>query len=146
MGTLSPLNLSSVVTSPMKRCQETAIPFARSLNVTPVVNTGVTEIPTPDGLDDRVGWLRNFMAGTWDEAPDLLTDWKDKLIETLEALPDNTAVFSHFVAINAICSHLENVPDVRVFSPGHCSVTLLERAPTGLVVAQRGSEAATKVL
>jgi broad specificity phosphatase PhoE len=62
------------------------------------------------------------------------------------SLPPGTAVFSHFVAINALCGLLEGDDRVTVFRPGHCSLTRLERAGGRLRVAEYGSESATRVL
>lgn len=144
--TLLPHGFSSAIASPMARCQETSHPFARLSGLTVRTEPAVSEIPTPDGLEDRVAWLRGFMSGTWGEALPLLHDWRSDLIEAVESLPDNTVVFSHFVAINTVVGHLDGLQDVTVFRPGHCSVTRLERTSGQLTVVERGSEAATKVL
>lgn len=135
-----------IFASPMKRCQETSAPFARLSGLAVTTSRAVSEVPTPDGLDDRVAWLQGFMAGTWETAPGIVLDWRDALIQQIETLPDNTVVFSHFVAINAVASHFEKSDQVMVFRPGHCSVTRLERSGSGMVIAERGSESATKVL
>lgn len=106
----------------------------------------VTEIPTPEGLEDRRAWLSNLMAGNWSAAPQVLKDWRSRLIATVEALPDNTAVFTHFVAINAIVGHLDGTQSVTVFRPGNCSITTLVRNGDKLAVQAMGGEAETKVL
>lgn len=143
---LATLGFSSVVTSPMQRCLETAAPFAGVLGLAPVVLEAVSEVRTPDGIADRVAWLRGVMAGTWSDSGEGLAGWRRAAVEAVSALPDGTAVFSHFVAINAIVGALEGVDDVIVFRPGHCSLTRLGRGDSGLTVAERGSEAATRVL
>ena len=56
------------------------------------------------------------------------------------------AVFSHFVAINAVISSLERSDAVIVFRPDHTSCTTLEVGPLGLTLVERGAEAATSVL
>ena len=132
--------------SPMARCQQTSRPFARRSGLTIATEPKVSEIPTPEGLDDRVAWLRGFMAGTWDEALPLLHDWRKALIERVEALPDNTVVFTHFIAINSIVGHLSGSQLVTSFRPGHCSVTRLNKGADGLSVSELGSEAATQVI
>src|ERR1700759_4422329 len=49
-----------VVSSPLKRCRETAQPFADALGVEVEIVPAVGEIPTPKalGLIDRPAWLR----------------------------------------------------------------------------------------
>ena len=86
------------------------------------------------------------MAGTWTEAGAPFVDWRARMGAFVDALPARTAVFSHFVAINALCGLLEQDDRVTVFRPGHCSVTRLERRDGRLRVAEYGSEAATRVL
>ncbi len=136
----------SAICSPMQRCRETAAPFERDMRLMARIEPLVSEIVTPKGVEDRVSWLRGVMSGTWDEADAAIKDWRRDMVEAVSALPDETVVFSHFVAINAIVSALEDVPQVTAFRPGHCSVTELARTGNRLIVKTRGSEAATKVL
>jgi broad specificity phosphatase PhoE len=86
------------------------------------------------------------MAGQWDSTPQLVKDWRENLIKTVSALPPQTVVFSHFIAINALVGHLEGRQDVTVFKPDHCSVTTLGQGANGLTLIKRGNEAGTKVL
>jgi broad specificity phosphatase PhoE len=144
--TLSSLDISQIYTSPMQRCQETSEPFAQFSGLSVTIEPCVTEIPTPPEIEDRIPWLRNLMSGTWDEAPTLVNDWRDALIETVSKLPSGTVVFSHFIAINAIVGYLEGHSKVTVFKPTYCSITKLEPTPNGLILLERGAEASTKVL
>ena len=137
---------NAVVSSPMQRCRETAQPLATRLELTPQIEPAVSEIETPVGLEDRSAWLRQVMAGRWDEAGHDFDPWRRAALAAVSSLPDGTAVFSHFIAINAIVGLLEQREDVIVFRPGHTSVTVLEREGGGLVVRKRGGEAATRVL
>jgi len=141
---LATLGATSLISSPMQRCRQTAAPFAKHLGINARIEPAVSEIVTPDTVDDRVTWLRNLMGGHW---PDNMLPWCQSARKAVEALPDGTAVFSHFVAINAIVGQLQGKPNVLVFKPGHCSVTILERKPQGnLRLEQLGEEAATRVL
>jgi broad specificity phosphatase PhoE len=143
---LRPLGVTHIVSSPMQRCRETSAPTCVALGLDAQVAKQVSEIETPDGVGDRVDWLRSVMAGTWSEAAPELVTWRARMGTFVNALPANTAVFSHFVAINALCGLLEGNDNVTVFRPGHCSVTRLERRDGVLRVAEYGSESATRVL
>lgn len=143
---LSTFDICRILTSPMQRCQETSDPFARFMGQSAEIEPRVTEIPTPSDIDDRIPWLRALMAGTWDEAPQLVKDWRSALIETVTGLPTGTVVFSHFIAINALVGHVENRPEVTVFKPTYCSITKFEASSNGLRLVERGAEASTKVL
>ena len=66
---------SRIVTSPMRRCRETAAPLARRWGVTPVVEPLVAEMPVAAGCPDGwpgADWLRQAMAGTWSDLGDAL--------------------------------------------------------------------------
>ncbi|MEM9668854.1 MAG: histidine phosphatase family protein [Pseudomonadota bacterium] len=141
---LMALGAHQSVTSPMRRCRETAEAFEDLAGLSSRVENAVSEIKTPDGVADRVSWLREVMAGDW---PADLADWRSRAFDAIANLPDGTAVFSHFVAINAIVGSLTSDPRVLVFKPGHCSVTQLRRgADSKLSVEAMGSEAVTRVL
>lgn len=143
---LSAKGIKKIISSPMQRCRETSGPLSRHLGFEPAIAAQVSEIGTPPGTPDRVAWLRALMAGTWTEAGRDYLDWRADMGAFVEALPADTAVFSHFVAINALCGLLENDDRTTVFRPGHCSVTRLEWRGDRLRVAEYGSEAATRVL
>lgn len=136
-----------ILSSPMQRCRQTAAPLGRTLGLIPVITTEVSEIPTPANLEtDRVTWLKALMAGTWTQAPPLIQEWRQALVDKISTLPDNTVVFSHFVAINAVVSALEGRDEAVIFRPTYCSQTLLSRRDGVLNVERRGDEAATRVL
>lgn len=144
---LAKTDIAAILTSPMQRCRETSMPLSEQTGLAPIVTPEVSEIPTPTNLTtDRVTWLKALMGGTWSQAPDLIKDWRSTLLEKIQQLPDNTVVFSHFVAINAVVSALEGSDDAVVFRPTYCSQTVLERKDGHLKVKRRGDEAATRVL
>ncbi|MEW6019055.1 MAG: histidine phosphatase family protein [Pseudomonadota bacterium] len=138
-----------VVSSPLARCRETAEPTARALGVEVEIDPAVGEIPTPAALapDARPEWLRQAFQGRWqDIAGDLDYDaWRRTIAASLVARGD-TAVFSHFVAINAVVSHLTGDDRVVGFRPDHTSITILETDGQTLRLVERGREASTGVL
>jgi broad specificity phosphatase PhoE len=139
-----------VVSSPLRRCRETAAPFAAALGVEIVIDAGVGEIPTPSRVshDDRSAWLRNAFGGRWQEiAGDLDYDqWRRGVAAAVAGYAD-TAVFSHYVAINAAVSTAEDSDLVMGFRPDHCSIQIFEVGDDGrLILVAKGREAATQVL
>lgn len=138
-----------VVSSPLARCRETAEPTARALGVEVEIDPAVGEIPTPAALapDARPEWLRQAFQGRWqDIAGDLdYNAWRRTIAASLVARGD-TAVFSHFVAINAVVSHLTGDDRVVGFRPDHISITILETDGQTLRLVERGREASTGVL
>jgi broad specificity phosphatase PhoE len=140
---------TKVVSSPLRRCRETAEPTAAALGVGIEVDVRVGEIPTPAALslEERGPWLRKTFAGTWAEIDgDLDYDaWRREITASLAAR-GHTAVFSHFVATNAVVSQLLGVPQVLAFRPDHASITVLETDGTTLALVEKGREAVTGVL
>ena len=143
---LSVMRFSLAITSPMRRCRETAAPFEARMGISARTAPEVSEITTPPGTDDRVVWLRGLMGGNWEQAGKAYLEWREALFTFVSGLPDGTVVFSHFVAINALVGRIQGDPRVLVFNPGHCSVTRLERGQSGLQLAEYGNQAQTRVL
>ncbi|MEM1087283.1 MAG: histidine phosphatase family protein [Pseudomonadota bacterium] len=139
--------VSNILTSPMRRCQETAQPLSVALGRDAIITPEVSEIPTPTDLQtDRVTWLKGLRGGVWADAPPIVQDWRSALLDKIQSLPDDTIVFTHFVAINAIVAELEGREETTVFRPTYCSQTVLVRYNGNLIVKSRGAEADTRVL
>jgi broad specificity phosphatase PhoE len=138
-----------VVSSPLRRCRETAEPTAQALGVAIEVDPVVGEIPTPKALtgEARPAWLRQAFQGTWAAIEgDMDYDaWRGDIVASL-ARRGNTAVFSHYVAINAAVSRLLGVEEVLAFRPDHCSITVLETDGQTVRLIEKGAEATTGVL
>lgn len=138
-----------VVSSPLRRCIETARPLAMALGTEVEIVTQVGEIPTPAALGpgERGGWLRTSLLGRW---PDIRGDldydlWRRAVFEAIRQRP-GAAIFSHFVAINAVLSVLEGRDEVIAFRPDHTSITVLDASEGEVRLVARGREAATSVL
>ena len=150
---LAELAPMSLVSSPLRRCQETAAFLSalwdgRSITVEPLVS----EIPSPDGvpLGQRVPWLRAAMAGTWSDLGHRYTDFRDAVVAYIASRPQDTVVFSHFIAINAVIGACLGDDRVVIDSLDNASVTIVETsaqsgggAPLRLV--ERGRQANTLI-
>lgn len=139
-----------VVSSPLRRCRETAIPFADSVGAALEIDPAVGEIPTPAGLAaaERGPWLRKAFAGRWaDIEGDLDYEaWRRSVVQAVASRP-GAAVFSHFVAINAVLTALAGQDEVIALRPDHASICVFELTDGGaLKLVERGREAATSVL
>jgi broad specificity phosphatase PhoE len=138
-----------VVSSPLRRCYETAQPFAASLGVEIEIDPRVGEIPSPAALSDveRGPWLRNAFTQRWSEVQgDIDYDaWRRSVAEALVGYA-GVAVFSHYVAINAAVSVATGDDHVLNFRPDHASITVFDVEGGALKLIERGPEAATQVL
>lgn len=140
---------SRVVSSPLRRCRETAEPLARALGVTLIVDPRVGEIPTPAALAPaaRSAWLKQAFAGRWDEIEgdrDYVA-WAQGVAAALREHA-GAAVFSHFVALNAAVAVATGRDEVMAFRPDHASRTAFEIVGERLILAEKGREAQSQVL
>ncbi|MGH6955907.1 MAG: histidine phosphatase family protein [Caulobacteraceae bacterium] len=139
-----------VVSSPLRRCRETAMPFADSVGATIEIEPAVGEIPTPAKLaaSGRGEWLRRVFAGRWSEIEGDLDyeAWRRQVTQAVASRP-GAAIFSHFVAINAVLTALSGEAQVLSMRPDHAAIFTFELAGAGaLRLVERGREAATTVL
>ena len=138
-----------VISSPLRRCRETAEPFAQALGVAVEIDPAVGEVPTPASVphEARAAWLQRAFAGRWSEIEgDLDYEAWRRDVARAAAGHAGAAVFSHYVAINAAVSVALGDDRVAAFRPDHCSITVLEPDGDGLILIAKGREAATKVL
>jgi broad specificity phosphatase PhoE len=143
---LAELGARRAVTSPMARCRATAQPFEKLAETHARIDARVGEIMTPGGVGDRAAWLKGVMQGSWSETGPDFDAWRQGVLASVEACADDTAIFSHFVAINVLVGLLTGEDRVVIFRPGHASITCLERVAGRLRVAKLGDEGALVLL
>lgn len=139
-----------VFSSPLRRCRETAQPFADAIGAAVEIEPRFGEIPSPSALahEERGPWLRNAFQSQWSEVKgDIDYDvWRAAVGEALSEMSADAAVFSHFVAINAALACVTGDSRVLTFRPDHASITTFELKDGRLALVERGPEAATQVL
>jgi broad specificity phosphatase PhoE len=139
-----------VLSSPLRRCRETAQPFAAALGAEIEVEPRFGEIPTPTALTpaERGPWLRDAFQSRWSDVQgDIDYDvWRRAVGEALAEQTGNAAIFSHFVAINAALSCVTGETSVLTFRPDHASITVFDLTDGRLGLIARGPEAQTQVL
>lgn len=127
---LAPLGPLNVVTSPLLRCRQTAAALAALWDVVPRIESGVAEIPSPEGvpMTERIEWLRIAMAGTWTQLGERYIAFRDGVMTTLTGIAAagvDTVVTSHFIAINAAIGAILGDDRLLLRSLDNCSVTIV---------------------
>ena len=138
-----------VFASPLRRCRETAEPFARRIGAEVEIDPRFGEIPSPKALShvERGPWLRAAFTTDWDLVPGDIDygAWR-RSVGAAVIERAGAAVFSHFVAINAAISCATGSAAVLNFQPDHASMAVFDVQRGRLVLVDRGREAATQVL
>ena len=136
-----------VISSPLRRCVETAAPFVALSGLDPVIDPIFGEVRAPPGVSDRRAWLvENFPWGKsalprhWFEVAAELRDWRDAVVDAARALEGDVAVFTHFIATNAIVGAALGRETTIAFIPGYASITELSNDGGVLSVVALGEE------
>lgn len=113
--------------SPLLRTRETANALETLWGVAAVVEPAVGEVVAPmSDLNERMGWLRGFLSGTYAEAGPHYQAWRDSVLDTLRGLPDGAVVVTHFVAINTAIGKAWSDDRVTCQPVDNCSRTTVE--------------------
>jgi broad specificity phosphatase PhoE len=135
-----------MVSSPLARARETAIPLAHTWGVLPSVEERVGEIPSPPGDQrEREEWLRVVMGDSWSNLGRDLQSWRAGVIKALCALERDTVVFTHFIAINAAVGTATGDDRVVRCWPDNGSITIMALRERRLTLIESGYEAFTRI-
>ena len=144
-----------IFSSPLIRCVETAKPFSKIKNKKIKIEDRIIEIPSPiKNLKKRVIWLKRVLPLKWD---DLIHDedsrkskidyslWRENILEFFLSLNRDTFIFTHYLVINSIVSHLRKSDKVVFFNPDNTSLTHLSLSDKKLKIISLGDEASTLI-
>ena len=134
-----------IISSPLLRAQETAVPLASMWQVDVRIDESFRELPSLVSFEERAVWLKNVMRRTWDEVDDALIEWREAAWRSITSLNVDTVIFSHFMVINAIVGRLTGDERLVSFEPDYVSVTQLVGPGDGLELAALGEELETFV-
>jgi broad specificity phosphatase PhoE len=137
---------AKLVSSPLQRAQETAIPFSDALGLEVGVDKAFSEIPAPVPLAQRQNWLRGFMQESWAVQPDELAFWRDNALNQLRSFETTTVVFTHFLVLNAVVGQIQKRTETLCFWPDNASITQLRLSEDqGLELVELGAQMDTVV-
>ena len=140
------LNQFNLISSPLKRAQETSLHFKKNLGKQLSLNEAFREIPSPGiSLLERKNWLQEVFKTNINELEKPQQIWQSKILSTLKSFTEPTIIFSHFMVINIVVSTLKNDPRVVSFYPDNCSITEIENKEGKLNLISIGNELQTQV-
>jgi len=133
-----------LVSSPLQRAQETAIPFQEALKLSPIINPNFAEVPSPSiALADRREWLKGLFSKKVNELEQPQVDWRNNIIAGIQSLEKNTLIFSHFMTINAVVGWIRGNEKLVSYYPNYCSITKIERVGNDFFIRSLGKELTT---
>lgn len=122
---LAALGAHDLVSSPLLRARETALPLCRAQRRQPRLDARFSEVPIENDIVRRKAWLSEAAQGTWDDVDVTIGAWREAAWAALGELPGSTIIFTHFMLINALVTRATNDARLVSFEPDYASVTTL---------------------
>jgi broad specificity phosphatase PhoE len=136
----------SLISSPLRRAQETAQALADKLDSRVVEIDGrFSEVRSPVPLSERKVWLQGFMKQTWSEQSDDLWEWRSEILSGLKECTGPTVIFCHFLVINAVIADILDRSDVLQVYPANASFHELSLDEGELTLVNIGEQMETRV-
>jgi broad specificity phosphatase PhoE len=132
----------AAVSSPMLRCRETAARFAAA----PLLDPRVSEITAPPGAERRAWlaehfpWREPSRRRFWANLDPQLLNWREQALAAVRGIEADAAVFTHFIAINAIVGAALRRDETIVCVPDYASITELTVDAGELVLVGMGAQ------
>ena len=140
---LGPMRL---VSSPLARARETAMPLRARWQCGIEIEPRVAEIPSDLGdLAGRAAWLGSIMGRRWSELDAPLQRWARGIVTCLLEQPADAVICSHFIAINVAVGWATGDDRVVHFRPDNASISILDTDGWHLRLVEAGTEASTQV-
>jgi broad specificity phosphatase PhoE len=146
-----------ILSSPLRRCRETAAPLAGIWQAQPAIEPRVIEVPSPQAPGvRREAWLEQALHWSWPQAEQhgstlqpgydqMLRAWRRGVVEAVLACRSDTVIFSHFVPINVLAGAALGLDRITCFRPDNASVTVFETSGETIRLLERGREKTTQV-
>lgn len=128
---LAPLRSLQLISSPLLRAQQTAIPLGRRWEVPTHIDDRYQEVPLTSNTAERKAWLVDVMSCRWHEVNDNIAAWRNAAWNALLALERSSVIFTHFMLINAMVTRATEDQRLVCFEPDYASVTQLRIAAAG---------------
>lgn len=148
---------AELVSSPLRRCRETAAPLAAAWGVPVRIEPRVAEVPSPQlqGLARR-RWLREVLPSTWAEVARggeaiqpgyaaTLAAWRAALHDAVLECQCDTVIHSHFVVINSLVGLSCGDERLNSVMPDNGSLTVFEASGRHLRLLEIGRSMAPDV-
>lgn len=123
-----------LITSPLLRARETAMPIAGAFGLERHVDADYAELPWREGQTaaERVAELGDALRLTWSDFDAQWHAWRTRLIDRVMAESGDVIIVSHFVAINVLVGFAMADDRAVVVRPANASITEFHLTGDGL--------------
>jgi len=122
---LAPLRSLRLISSPLRRARETAMPLGRHWDTDAEIDERYCEVPLASVTAERKAWLTDVMRTRWHEVDTAIAEWRSAAWQALLDLEHSTVIFTHFMLINAMVARATEDERLVCFEPDYASVTCL---------------------
>lgn len=131
-----------LISSPLIRARETALPLAASLGLERRIEHDYGELPWREGqtASERVAELTGALKMSWPDFDEQWRRWRKRLIERALSETGDIIIVSHFVAINVLVGVALSDDRAVIIRPSNTSITEFHVTDGGLKVAALGQE------
>ncbi len=139
---IAPKGPLPIVCSPYRRTRETAASLAQRWGIETQTDPRIGELPLPPGspIREHAAWVKYARTRRWPDLDQSLHRWRAEVLHALLEIKQDTAIVSHFVAINVAVGHALNDDRVTCFEPENCSCTIMESDGRDLRVVELGTK------
>ena len=143
---LNNIDSFELISSPLSRAMETGKPLSDKLGKSIITKSLFAEIPSPGiNLKERKTWLQAIFDKNLTDLDSPQNNWYKEIINELGKISKPTIIFSHFMVINIIVSHLSKSKKIVSFYPDNCSITKLEKRNEEIKLINLGTQLQTIV-
>jgi broad specificity phosphatase PhoE len=135
-----------IISSPLRRAQETAAPLAARWGIEAMIDPRFREVPGPSDLAVRPTWIAALMTAEWSTLDSNVQAWRATAWSALRDCQASCVIFTHFMLINALVSAVHDTQPAVAFEPDYCSVTQLQLNESGVAVRALGRARTSVVL
>lgn len=131
-----------LLTSPLIRARETALPLADSFGLERNTDADFAELPWRPGqaAAERMAELNVSLHGSWAEFDDQWRNWRRRIIERAMSETGDVVIVSHFVVINVLAGYARGDDRAVIVRPANASITEFHVSSDGLSLVSLGVE------
>lgn len=131
-----------LITSPLIRARETALPLAAAFDLERHVEQDYAELPWREGQTaaERTRELTGALTMSWSDFDRQWREWRERLVERALSENGDIVIVSHYVAINVLVGYALSDDRAVIIRPANTSITEFHVMADGLKLVALAEE------